>query len=479
MVKSLLEKFNEEHLAEGAAERYLKQYPDHMKALESHSLLSKVRSITPYDIYALGMQLDAFQAYKKFCEDDGTISALGTIPNIALDVITATYGTSPLSVIASVQPIDEERGNVYYKQVIAETTKSSITAGQSVWDTQGAPQTILQNYASSTNTVLLGTTGSSASSSYNFTLTSALLPIRPGKVSVTYAGSVPLTAVDDGNGNLLGQGFWGTVNYTTGAFVVYFNTLPTINTNINATIDQVYDGATNIPQINFKLASKAVVANLFALKDTVGLEQSYAMRRRFGMIAEDELTKDLVASINSEIVNTLIINLVAATPSANMQTFAYTPPSGVSYLENKQHLKDILSFAEASIITSANRGNINVMIAGAGAASIMSTLPGFVRLSDGSSMGPHIFGTLDGTIIVRVPLNAILGSYTVLGLYKGSAPFDGACVWAPYMPLVVTTALPVGTNPLQQQKAAAVMGAAEVLLPNFISQITITGGPSI
>lgn len=43
---------------EQAADRYFKKYRNHMELLESHSLLSKTRSITPYDFYALGKQLD-------------------------------------------------------------------------------------------------------------------------------------------------------------------------------------------------------------------------------------------------------------------------------------------------------------------------------------------------------------------------------------------------------------------------------------
>ena len=38
--------------AEQAAERYFKKYREHMQLLESHSLLSKTRQITPYDFYA-------------------------------------------------------------------------------------------------------------------------------------------------------------------------------------------------------------------------------------------------------------------------------------------------------------------------------------------------------------------------------------------------------------------------------------------
>jgi hypothetical protein len=475
MYESLLDRMNVDAV-ENSAEKYLRRYRDHVQILESHSLLSKTRSVTPYDIYALGMQLDAWQGYRKMCEDAGTVAALGTIPNIALDVITATYGTSPLSVIASTQPINEEQGTVYYKQVLAQSTRNGVTAGQTIWDPTTQSSAILTQYANSGNTVTIGTT--SAASSATFTVNSAYLPLRPQQVSIAIA-STTLAMFDDGNGNLNGNGVWGTVNYTTGLVNLYYAVNPSAGNNINMTFNTVFEGATSIPQINLQFLSKSVRANLFALKNTVGLEQSYAMQKRFGMIAEDELTKDLVASINNEIVNTLVIQMLAAVPTANQQTFNYTPGSGVSYLENKQHLKDVLSFSEASIITSANRGTINVLIAGAGAASILSTLPGWVRLSDGAQMGPHIYGTLDGTVVIRVPNPNILGSYSIIGLYKGSAPFDAAAVWAPYMPLCVTTALPVGTNPLQQQKAAAVWGAAQVLLPNFISSITITGGPTI
>jgi len=327
--ESLLDRMNEDAI-ENSAEKYYNRYRDHMQILESHSILGKVRSVTPYDFYALGMQLDAWQGYRRMCEDAGTIAALGTIPNIAMDVIAATYGTSPLSVIASVQPINEEQGTVYYKQVLAETTRNNITAGQSIWDAQSMPQAFLQNYSSSSNTVVIGTTGSSPSSSYTFTVNSAYLPIRPQQFALSV---LSYTATDDGNGNLNGNGIWGAINYTTGVVNLYFASTPTANQNVNAIFNTVFEGASSIPQINFQLASKSVRATLYALKNTVGLEQSYAMRKRFGMIAEDELTKDLVASINSEIVNTLVLNLTATVPSANQQTFSYTPGSGVSYLE--------------------------------------------------------------------------------------------------------------------------------------------------
>jgi len=86
----------------------------------------------------------------------------------------------------------------------------------------------------------------------------------------------------------------------------------------------------------------------------------------------------------------------------------------------------------------------------------------------------RIFGTLDGITIVRIPATGSLDANTMLCMYKGTSPFEAAMAYCPYMPLVVTTALPTGTNPLLNQKAAAIWAAIEPLVPNFITRIQIT-----
>lgn len=221
-----------------------------------------------------------------------------------------------------------------------------------------------------------------------------------------------------------------------------------------------------------RLTTKSVNARVWALKDTIGLEQSYALRRRFGLIAEDEVATDLVSAINSEITRTLISIIEANTQGTNT-TFTRTPPAGVSFFEHKQTFKDSLAIAEATILGNAGRGMISSMICGRDAAAIIGTLPGFVKLSDGSTIGPHIYGTLDGATVVRVPYDAVLDTNRVLLMYKGTSPFEAPAVYAPYMPLVVTTALPTGANPLLNQKAAAVWAAVECLVPNFITTLDV------
>jgi len=74
-----------ESIADSKANEYLKKYQGYVNILESQSPLSQVRSINAYDIYALGKQLDAFESYRDICEEDGTLSALGKIPDVAFN----------------------------------------------------------------------------------------------------------------------------------------------------------------------------------------------------------------------------------------------------------------------------------------------------------------------------------------------------------------------------------------------------------
>lgn len=453
------------------AERYLKAYRPQVETLESKSLLSKVRPITPYDIYALGKMLESWDIYKQLCEEDGTLSQLGKIPDVAFDVITVAYGTSPIGVCASVQPIDEERGSVYYKKVVAQTTRGGVTAGDSLYDALGATDGVPAGYTSDrvteTEDSVDGTTD------YNITLSG--VPMRPFQVNVTApdGSGGQVTAQDNGEGLLIGYDCQGTINYQTGALVLNLANNPGAETGgIIVEYSQDFEAAADLPKIIMKLATKSVNARVHALKDTIGLEQSYALRRRFGMIAEDEVATDLISAINSELMNTLVMRANGA--AIGNVNFDKTAPSGVSYFEHKQSFKDKLAEAESNILAAAGRGTISVAIAGRSVCTIIGTLPGFTKISDGTTIGPHIYGTLDGTTIVRIPSTNVLDANTMLGLYKGGSPFEAGLVYAPYMPLVVTSALPTGANPLVNQKAAAVWAAVEALVPQFVTKLTVT-----
>ena len=443
-------------------DRYYKEYRPQMDILEgSGSLIKKVRSITSHDVYALGKQLEQFDLYKKVIqEDDGTLASLGRIPTVAFDIISVVYASSPISVIASVQPIEEEKGLVYYRSVVAQTTRGNVTAGDRLLTTYVPPDTAAIGFSGDTSSQMVTT---SVAGQLNYTLALTNAPVRPQYVSVMVQGQ-NLPNQDDGLGNILGKGIQGSINYSTGVVSIQLANDPGAGAQITVQYAQDYEASPDIPKIISKIDSKSVKARIFALKDTMGLLESYAMRKRFGMSVEDEAAADLVGEINSEIVNTMIVQL-AANVTGNVTQWPKTAPSGVSYFEHKQTIMDAIASAETQLLLNAGRGSISVMIAGVATATVLSTLPGFTRIADGNQFGPHIFGTLNGTTVVRVPDQRVLDSNTILCLYNGNNPFDAAGVYSPYMPLFITGTLQNGINPLMQQKAAAVWAGVDVLVP--------------
>lgn len=453
---------------EQGAERFLRKYRPLVEALESHSLLSKVRAIRPFDIYAMGSQLEMFETYKLMCEEEGTASQLGRLPMVALDVIAANYGSSPLSAIASVQPIQEEQGLVYFKKLIATQTRGNVTAGQAVQNAVQLEDVAAQGYAHDLVTENVGTGDGSVKA---FNVTVSHFPIRPGSLSLTVAGTAA-KVYDDMEGNLLGKGVEGAINYATGAVTLSFVTAPTTGQVLAVTYATDFEADTNIPQVQFKLTTKPVHARVYALKSTVGLEQAYALRQRFGMVADDEIANDLVNQINAETMN-VAISLLRSAAGASAVNWDATPDSGVAYFDHKQALKDQFAKLEAAILGKAGKGTANVHIIGRGVAAIAQTLPGFQKLSDGTTSGPHLFGTLDGQLLVRVPNSSVLPSGEIISMYNGTSPFEAALVYSPYMPLVVTTAMPTGMNPLLNQKAAAVWAGTDVLVPQFLAKGTV------
>jgi hypothetical protein len=418
----------QERKVEQYADKYNKKYAKHMKLMES-SLISKIRPVTTYDYYALGRQLEQFEDYKMMVEADGNLAQLGTVPNIALDVISVMYGTSPISAIASVQPIAEQQGIIYFKNLVAQTTRGTVTAGHILQGAVQMEQDVAVGYAGDRLTELAVTTDNT-NTTFNYTLTQ--YPVRPGTLTFTFGGSGSpqnYQAMDNASGVILGQNVYGTINYVQGTLSLTFSSVIAAGMTCSVTYATDFEAASDLPKVLFQFATKSIAARVFALKDTVGLEQSYALKRRFGIIAEDQIAQDLVSSINAEIMNTTVMQLY--TSAVGNTNWSQTAPVGVSYFEHKQSIKDYLARAESVLLSNAGRGTINVMIAGRFAASILQTLPGFIKISDGSTIGPHIFGTLDGTVIVRVPNATALDPNTILCLYKGASPFEAAAIYAP------------------------------------------------
>jgi len=473
------------HKMQAQAEGLYEKYRDQMDLLDQ-SILSKAKGgLEPYDVYALGKQLESFDSYLLLCEEDGNLGQLGKIPQIAYDVITVAFGTSIIPFVASVQPIEEESGHVYFKQVKpAPSTSETFKGGYGQSTVFIDPRTgiVTPRAYASNNVTEIDLLVASGGTTYTANLKQT--PVRPSTVSVVLATNSAVYGNDfngfnpsTGFGTILGDGVSGTIYYggvsSTPVLTLTFASDPGA-VNIVVTYQVNYEQADDLPRITTYFDSTDIFAQVYALKGTIGMLQSYGMRKRFGLVAEDELAKDLVAEINAEIGGDLI-TLMYAAASGEVDWFK-TPPSNVSYYEHVQTLKYAIADTEANMIGHSQRGTITTIIAGRNLCAIMSTLPGFNKLTDGNTLGAHVFGTLDGVMIVRVNEQAILDTNKAICIWKGTSPFEAPAVYSPFMPLVVTSTLPAGKNPIGQQRAAAVWSGVKVLVSQFITLLVMQIG---
>jgi len=315
----------------------------------------------------------------------------------------------------------------------------------------------------------------------------AFLPARPNTVSIVTtvgAGGAggTVTAVDDGSGNLVGVGIsGGTVNYVTGVVAdLTYVVAPTDGVDLVATYQQDLEGATDIRELNYELTSKSVTAHPYALKGVVGLFKKFSMQKRFGISGEEEIALDLTNAINNEVFGELLLGINAAIASTGAGvTWDAGVPTEISEYAHRKAMQFAHDEAEGDLVGRAGRGSISFIIAGMTVARYYKSLDGFVKLYDGNGIsGAHLYGTYDGIPVIRVPLPVASGGMDPKVAYmgfKGNSPFEAACTVAPFMPLTVTGMLPLGPNPLTSQRAAAMMTGVEVLVPNFLTKLTLTG----
>jgi hypothetical protein len=462
------------------AEGYRKKYPEQVEALEG-SLTSKINGCSEFMISQLGKQLDSAVSYQKMCEANGTLNNLGQLPRISLDVITAVMGASPIASMASVQAIEAQKGIIHFRNVSARTTKGNRTDGDVFVDPRTGEK-FNKSYAS--NKVQSEVIGAGDGMEDSFTAILSFKPSRSQFLSVGVVGNAAIRGKDlgpDSNGDknigqIYGQGVSGTVNYLTGSIELVFEAPVANMANIVVSYQENYEAAEDIPKIESYWDSVDIEAKVFALKATIGMLQAYTLQKQYGESAKDELSKDLVRAINTEIMGEFIELLLNG--AQGLTTFDLTPGAGVSFFENKMQYFDQKNLADSTLVGNAGRGQISVMIAGREHCALVAGLPGFERLTDGRSLGAHIYGRVNDTLYIRVPQDDIMGGGQAgarrgVGLFKGDSPFDAACVYSPFMPLMVTSDIPELRNPLITQRAAATMAGVDLIVPQYATNFNV------
>jgi len=456
-------------------EQYFDKYKDYMEFYESKSTVAKTRGVTNEDLYALGTQLEQYDAFQEFSESNGGYGDLGVLPNIALDVITASSAQSPIPLFASIQPLQEQQGTIYFKNVVAVTSRGGVSEDTKLIDPIHGRVNRPSQFAGEEikgEELAIG----DGSNTGPFAGTVQYAPVRKREFEVHFVVSgVPSKLIDDGQGNIIGVGGYGTVDYETGDVSVTFLTAPDDTTKITMNYATNFESLTEIPTIRSEFDSMPVRAKTYALRSDVGLFKSYSLGKRFGINVEETMAKDLTQELTTEVASNVVMEAyVNATGNTEWNK---ATPDGISFTEHKLTFFDALSYAESMILTNAGRsGGASALIAGHEASALIRTLPGFKPAGDlNAVLGTHFFGTLDGKPVLR---SSVVPANEILMVSKGTSMFDTSVVYAPYLPLFVTSMTDgIDHNPLKSQKGVALQAGMAAPVPTLITKITIVNNP--
>lgn len=365
---------------------------------------------------------------------------LGTFVDYGFEVISAVVPNLIAHDLVSVQPLNAKFGSIFYLQYLYGNDKGRIAKG----DVMNSPFTGINGTTGFTGETVDGESiGLGDSSTTTFTTSLAYTPVRTGTTQVV-AGDVVLTVVGTSGGvdelkDLAGTST-GTVDLATGAITVNFGTAPGTDIAVEAIYDYNMDlTEVGFSQVDLDLQAISVEAKPRKLRARWLLDAAYELEKTKGIDAESELVIALSSEIKHEIDNELLTNLYAKAAHTGFEWDAQLPAaSGVSYVDYKRTIIDVLTEMSNKIFQATKRTGANFVVGGTNFCTIVETLPEFqaASLAGGQVNGPHLIGTLAGKW--RIYKNPFFNPDVFLLGYKGSSYLDAGYVYSPYMPLYAT-----------------------------------------
>jgi len=388
--------------------------------------------------------LEEFKARTKGMNEATKAINVGTFIQHGYDLIVAVYPNLVLNNIASIQPLNNRSGEIWFYNVVYDQTKGGVTAGTAGLSSTQGPR---PNMRYSSELVPLTVTGTIDGTNAAFSAT-ATQAIR------TTAGTDGIFATDGkevfvfnaaGTALVGSLGGSGTYNSGTGAIALTFNTAPSVGAGV--VIMAKYDFESNPSQIGkskLTLTSIPIVAQKHALTTEYTLDAEYDISRNFNMNISDELIKGTAALIRAEIdqLGMYEIKLTAMRPDLSAgasNTWNASVPSGVAQLDHYRTLLTMWKNQSNQIYGATRMVHGNFAIVGNDISTVIEILPEFKPSAsvgaDLQNAGPYVAGTIGNFIVIKNPDFA--ANEWVIG-NKGIGTFNSGYILAPYRGLMVT-----------------------------------------
>lgn len=258
--------------------------------------------------------------------------------------------------------------------------------------------------------------------------------------------------------------------------------------DFEAASNRAVDTSIEIPEIDIKLASQAVVAKTRKLKAQWTPEFAQDLNAYHSIDAEAEITSLLSEYISMEIDLELLDMLINGAVTVDYWSAKNNMVwNGSAFVNNDadfyntqggwfQTLGTKIQKVSNQIHQKTLRGGANWLVCSPTVATILESIPGFAANTDGDkmefAMGVQKVGSLNSRW--KVYKNPYMTENTILMGYKGSQFLESGAVYCPYIPLLMT---PMVYDPetFTPRKGIMTRYAKVMLRPEFYGKIYVAG----
>jgi hypothetical protein len=425
----------------------------------------------------------------------------GNIPDLVkfvFPIVRRVWANLVANGLFSIQPMNSPIGGIFFWEYQYGTNKGNISAGQNMiqnFDRYYSSEYVDQEAIAGTNTDFAGTL--------------SWFPVKPaglGQVGVEFVA----TAVSDGSQKRIydadGTGFLtgdvggvaadNDIVYATGVYDLKFDESVTgLVANYFYNMEANSD---NVPQVNIDIQLEAIKAFSRKLKFLWSSEASDDMRTVLNMDIEPELTSGVASEIALGIDRELIMAAYGS-GTTNTATFDAAVPPGRNQVDHFRNITTVIEKVSGVINTRTHRGPGNFLIIGPDVQPVLASLathgdlvqivnnppmppagqgvngrPAFPLPQAPSGYGVYPMGFLQSKWLVIIDPHFPAGKMLV-GL-KGTMFTDSGVVYAPYVPLQVTSAF-LDPADWSLRKGIRTRYTKKVVNADFYGVITVTNLP--
>jgi len=223
------------------------------------------------------------------------------------------------------------------------------------------------------------------------------------------------------------------------------------------------------PSIKLDIDSIPITAEAYKLQAIWSFDAQYELSKEYGADMQKQLAVTATAEIQSEIDNTVILDLYNGAAAGPDIIWGKSHQQYISTMDHYDGFWASILEASNSIFNATKRARANFLVGGIGVDSVVRAMRNFTPADDVNSVGPHFIGTLGG---LKVYVNPYLGTNDAFVGYKGDTLMDAGYVFAPYMP-VLTTGMVTLADDFASREGWAAMYGKQMINPNLYCRIHI------